>query len=99
MLRIVAYLCLWTSPIQVAFALWGAYIISATNYKLFSLSNLEFISNQLGSLLPVIDWMYTWMSKPLLDWVLSLPITLHQTVKAFVSTWLGIWLLRKANKK
>jgi len=98
MLRLIAYLCIWTTPIQVALAFWGIYIILVTDYSLFSLSNLEFITNQLGFLLPVIDWMYTWMSNPLLDWVLSIPIILHQTAKAFVSTLLGIWLLRKAGK-
>ena len=95
MLRLIAYLCIWTTPIQVALAIWGIYIILVTDYSLFSLSNLEFITNQLGFLLPVIDWMYTWMPKPLLDWVLSIPIIVHQTAKAILSTWFGIWLLRK----
>ena len=98
MLRLIAYLCIWTTPIQVALAFWGIYIILVSDYSLFSLSNLEFITNQLGFLLPVIDWMYTWMPKPMLDWVLAIPIILHQTTKAILSTWFGIWLLRKLNR-
>ena len=99
MLRIIAYLCIWTTPIQVALVLWGVYIVAVSDYSLYSLTNFEFITNQLSFLLPVIDWMYIWISKPLLDWVLSIPIVLHQSVKAVASTWFGIWLLRNLEKK
>ena len=99
MLRIIAYLCIWTTPIQVTLFLWGVYIVAVSDYSLYSLTNFEFITNQLSFLLPVIDWMYTWISKPLLDWVLSIPIVLHQSVKAVASTWFGIWLLRNLDKK
>jgi hypothetical protein len=99
MLKLIAYLCIWSSPIQISLVFWGIYIVSISDYSLLSLSNLEFITNQLGFLLPVIDWMYTWMSKPLLDWVLSIPIIIHQTVKAIVSTWFGIWILRKLDRR
>ena len=98
MLKLIAYLCIWSSPIQISLVFWGIYIVSISDYSLLSLSNLEFITNQLGFLLPVIDWMYTWMSKPLLDWVLSIPIILHQAVKAIVSTWFGLWILSKDRK-
>ena len=99
MLRLIAYLCIWSSPIQISLVFWGIYLVSISDYSLLSLSNLEFITNQLGFLLPVIDWMYTWMSKPLLDWVLSMPIILHQAVKAIVSTWFGLWILSKLKRK
>ena len=81
------------------FFLWGVYIVAVSDYSLYSLTNFEFITNQLSFLLPVIDWMSTWISKPLLDWVLSIPIVLHQSVKAVASTWFGIWLLRNLDKK
>ena len=99
MLRIIAYLCIGTTPIQVALVLWSIYIVAVSDYSLYSLTNLENTTTQLSFLLPVIDWMYTWISKPLLDWVLSIPIILHQTVKAVGSTWFGIWLLRNLDKK
>jgi hypothetical protein len=99
MLKLIAYLCIWSSPIQISLVFWGIYIVSISDYSLLSLSNLEFITNQLGFLLPVIDWMYTWMSKPLLDWVLSIPIILHQAVKAIVSTWFGLWILSKLKRE
>ena len=99
MLKLIAYLCIWSSPIQISLVFWGIYIVSISDYSLLSLSNLEFITNQIGFLLPVIDWMYTWMSKPLLDWVLSIPIILHQAVKAIVSTWFGLWILSKLKRK
>lgn len=99
MLKLIAYLCIWSSPIQISLVFWGIYIVSISDYSLLSLSNLEFITNQLGFLLPVIDWMYTWMSEPLLDWVLSIPIILHQAVKAIVSTWFGLWILSKLKRE
>ena len=99
MLRIIAYLCIWTTPIQVTLVLWGVYIVAVSDYSLYSLTNFEFITNQLSFLLPVIDWMYTWISKPLLDWVLSIPIVLHQSIKAVASTWFGILLLRNLDKR
>jgi hypothetical protein len=98
MIRAVAYLCIWSTPFQVLLILRGIYIVAISDYSLFALSNFEFITIQLTFLLTVIDWMYTWIPKNLLDSSLSLPIILHQTVKAFVSTLLGIWLLRKTGK-
>jgi len=75
--------------------LWGIGIVSVTNYSILSLSNIEFITNYLGFFLPVIDWAYTWIWNVLLDWVLSLPMVLHQALKAIITTWLGLWMLRK----
>jgi len=94
-LKVFAYICIWTTPFQVACVLWGIGIVSVTNYSIYSLSNIEFITNYLGFFLPVIDWAYTWIWNVLLDWVLSLPMVLHQALKAIITTWLGLWMLRK----
>jgi len=95
LLKVFAYICIWTTPFQVACVLWGIGIVSVTNYSILSLSNIEFITNYLGFFLPVIDWAYTWIWNVLLDWVLSLPMVLHQALKAIITTWLGLWMLRK----
>ena len=42
-LRIFAYVCIWTTPIQVAIALWGLGIVILTEYSILSLTNIEFI--------------------------------------------------------
>ena len=93
-LRVFAYICIWTTLFQVALILWGTGIVVVTDYSIFSLSNIEFIRNYLGFLLPIIEWAYTWVWIAFLDWVFSLPIILHQTLKALFSTWLGFWILK-----
>ena len=93
-LRVVAYICIWTTPFQVLFILWGIGIVTVTDYGILSLSNIEFLRNYLGFFLPIIDWLYTWFWNAFLDWLLSLPMILHGTLKAIVSTWLGFWILR-----
>ena len=93
-LRVFAYICIWTTPFQVALILWGIGIVVVTDYSIFSLSNIEFIRNYLGFLHPIIESAYTWVWIAFLDWVFSLPIILHQTLKALFSTWLGFWILK-----
>lgn len=93
-LRMFAYICIWTTPFQIALVVWGVGIVAVTDYSILSLSNIEFITNYLGFLLPIVEWAYAWFWIAFLDWVLSLPIILHQAVKAIVSTWLGLSILK-----
>jgi len=97
-LRVIAYICLWTTPFQVAFILWGIGIVIVTDYSILSLSNIEFFTNYLGFLLFIIEWAYTWFWNAFLDWVFSLPFIIHQAIKAIVSTWLGFWILKNVKK-
>ena len=50
-LRVFAYICIWTTPFQVAFVLWGIGIVAVTDYSILSLSNIKFFRNYLGFLL------------------------------------------------
>ena len=93
-LKVFAYICIWTTPFQLAFILWGIGIIAVTDYGILSLTNIEFLRNYLGFLLPLIDWLYTWYWNALIDWVLSLPMILSVTFRATISTWLGFWILK-----
>ena len=95
--RVLAYICLWTTPLQVACVLWGIGIVTVTDYSILSLSNIEFITNYLGFLLFIVEWLYTWFWNALLDWVFSLPAILHASLKAIVSIWLGLWILKNIN--
>ena len=96
-LKIIAYFCIATTPIQILVVIWGIQIVLSSDYGILSLSNIEFIKNFLALVLPVVEWFYSWFWNAWLDFVLSLPLILSQTFKAIVSTWLGFWILKKIN--
>ena len=97
LLKIIAYFCIATTPIQILVVIWGIQIVLSSDYGILSLSNIEFIKNFLALVLPVVEWFYSWFWNAWLDFVLSLPLILSQTFKAIVSTWLGFWILKKIN--
>ena len=94
-LRIFAYLCIWTTPIQVAVIVWGILIVATTDYGILSLTGIEFFPHYLRFFMEFIDWLYTWFWNPYLDFILALPIILSTGLKAVFSTWLGFWILKK----
>jgi hypothetical protein len=96
-LKIIAYFCIGTTPIQILIVLWGIQVVLSSDYGLLSLSNIEFIKNYFTSLIPIVDWFYSWFWNAWLDFVFSLPLIISQTFKAIVSTWLGFWILKKIN--
>ncbi|MDA7797099.1 hypothetical protein N9A24_04495 [Gammaproteobacteria bacterium] len=95
LLRIIAYICIGTTPIQVCLVFWGLWIVNTTDLDLLSLSHIEFFRNYLTIFLPIVDWLYAWLWNPYLDFIFSLPIVIAQTFKAIISTWLGFWILKK----
>tara|TARA_B110000444_G_scaffold260509_1_gene307772 strand:- start:1489 stop:1791 length:303 start_codon:yes stop_codon:yes gene_type:complete len=97
LLKGFAYLCIWSTPFQIAFIIWGLWIVSTSNYTVISLTNFEFFKNYLTFILAIFNWLYGWFWNPLLDFVLSLPMVIHQSIKAIFSTWLGLWILKKLN--
>ena len=97
LLKIIAYFCIGTTPFQILIVLWGVQIVLSSEYNLFSLSNIEFITNHFSLLIPVVDWFYSWFWNFWLDFIFSLSLILSQTFKAVVSTWLGLWILKKIN--
>tara|TARA_X000001036_G_scaffold93559_1_gene86212 strand:+ start:694 stop:996 length:303 start_codon:yes stop_codon:yes gene_type:complete len=92
-----AYLCIWSTPFQIAFIMWGLWIVSTSNYTVISLTNFEFFKNYLTFILAIFNWLYGWFWNLLIDFVLSLPMVIHQSIKAIFSTWLGLWILKKLN--
>ena len=96
-LKIIAYFCIATTPIQILVVIWGIQIVLSSDYEILSLSNIEFIKNYLALVLPLVEWFYSWFWNAWLDFVFSLPLILSQTFKAIVSTWLGFWILKKIN--
>jgi hypothetical protein len=95
LLKIIAYFCIGTTPIQIIVVLWGIQVVISSDYGIFSLSNIEFIKNYLTLVIPIVDWFYSWFWNAWLDFVFSLPLILSQTLKAIFSTWLGFWILKK----
>ena len=92
-LTIFAYFCIWTTPFQVAIVIWGILIVATTDYGILSLTGIEFFTHYLQFFMVIIDWLYTWLWNPCLDFVLAIPIIFGTTVKAVFSTWLGFWIL------
>jgi hypothetical protein len=97
LLKIIAYFCIGTTPIQIIVVLWGIQVVISSDYGIFSLSNIEFIKNYLTLVIPIVDWFYSWFWNAWLDFVFSLPLILSQSLKAIFSTWLGFWILKKIN--
>jgi hypothetical protein len=97
LLKIIAYFCIGTTPIQIIVVLWGIQVVISSDYGIFSLSNIEFIKNYLSLVIPIVDWFYSWFWNAWLDFVFSLPLILSQSLKAIFSTWLGFWILKKIN--
>ena len=94
-LKIIAYFCIATTPVQILIVLWGIQIVLTSDYGVMSLSQIEFIKNYLGFLLPLVEWFYSWFWNAWLDFIFSLPLIIAQTFKAIATTWLGFWILEK----
>ncbi len=97
-LRYFAYFCIASTPIQVVVVMWASWIVLTTDYGVFSLSHISFFENYLTIVLPIVDWLYSWLWNDFLGFIFSLPIVITQTFKAIFSTWLGFWILRYINK-
>ena len=93
--RSIALLCIWTTPFQVFFILWGIWIVIDTENTFYDLTVLEFISQKLEFLIIVIAWLYTWFWPSYLDFMLSLPLLLVGPLKALASIYIGFWILKK----
>jgi len=93
--KVIALICIWSTPIQIFVFLWGIWITIETEYTFYSLTNLKFIELKFHVLISFIHWLYTWFWEPYLDFVLSLPLLIHQPIKAIFSTLIGFWILKK----
>jgi hypothetical protein len=93
--KVIALICIWSTPIQIFVFLWGLWIIIETENTFYSLTNLKFIELKFYFLTGFINWLYTWFWVPYLDFILSLPLLIHQSIKAIISTFIGFWILKK----
>ena len=93
--KAIALICIWSTPIQIYIFLWGIWVIVETKDNFYSLTTLKFIELKLSFFIGFIYWLYTWFWTPYLDFILSLPLLLHQSIKTIISTFVGFWILKK----
>jgi hypothetical protein len=87
-----AYLCIYTTPIQVGFIIWQLFIIFTSDYTFLSMSTKEFLVDNLKFL---YDWVYSWFWNAFLDFFYQFPAVIMSTLKTVVNYYLGFWLLGK----
>ena len=87
-----AYLCIYTTPIQVGFIVWQLFIIFTTDYTFLSMSTKEFLVDNLKFL---HDWIYSWFWNDFLDFFYQFPAVVMSTLKTAINYYLGFWLLGK----
>jgi len=94
-----AYLCIWITPLQLLFIIWGLVIISNTEFTILSLTNEIFLREQLPLLYSLAKSIWYFIFPDVFaSWLFDLPFTIHQLLKAFISTLLGFWLLKRLNE-
>ena len=93
----IAYVFIWSTPVQVGFVLWAVGVVFTTDATLLSLTNDAFLREYVPFLHSVL-WPFTYavLPEPLADFIWSLPIVFHASLKAMASTLLGLWLLQLA---
>ena len=65
-----AYLCIYTTPIQLGFIAWQIFIITFSEYSILSMSTKDFLVDNIRLL---HDWIYSWFWNDLLDFVYQFP--------------------------
>ena len=93
-LTIFAYLCIWATPFQLIFIIWGLVIVFNTELTILSLSNEVFYSENLPRVYSLIKTIWYFVLPDVFaSWLLAFSFTIHMLVKGIFSTWLGWWLL------
>ena len=93
-----AYLCIYTTPIQVGFLFWIGWIIFSTDYTLLSLSTNEFLTDNL-LIVKELVFKYLFFLKPVYQFFWQFPAIIMSIIKTLLSTWLGFYLLRIVKKR
>ena len=93
-----AYLCIYTTPIQVGFLFWIGWIIFSTDYTLLSLSTNEFLTDNL-LIVKELVFKYLFFLKPVYQYFWQFPAIIMSIIKTLLSAWLGFYLLRIVKKR
>ncbi len=87
-----AYLCIYTTPIQLFILGWISLILFQTDNSILGYSTKAFLFENLKFF---HDWIYSWFWNAYLDFWYQFPALIMTTLKIVLSTWLGFWLLKK----
>ena len=93
-----AYLCIYTTPIQLGFLFWIAWIIFSTDYSILSLSTDKFLTENLFIIKELV-FKYLWPLKPIYQFIWQIPAIIWISIKIIISTWLGFYLLKIVKKR
>ena len=97
-LLVLAYFCIYTTPIQLGFLFWIAWIIFSTDYSILSLSTDDFLTDNLFIIKELV-FKYLWPLKPIYQFIWQIPAIIWIVIKLTISTWLGFYLLRVVKKR
>ena len=97
-LLVLAYFCIYTTPIQLGFLFWIAWIIFSTDYNILSLSTDEFLTE---NLFIIKELVFKFLSplKPIYQFIWQIPAIIWIVIKTTISTWLGFYLLKVVKKR
>ena len=93
-----AYFCIYTTPIQLGFLFWIAWIIFSTDYSILSLSTDDFLTDNLFIIKEFV-FRYLWPLKPIYQFIWQVPAIIWIVIKIIISTWLGFYILKIVKKK
>ena len=97
-LLVLAYFCIYTTPIQLGFLFWIAWIIFSTDYSILSLSTDDFLTDNLFIIKELV-FKYLWPLKPIYQFIWQIPAIIWIVIKLTISTWLGFYLLKILKKR
>ena len=97
-LLVLAYFCIYTTPIQLGFLFWIAWIIFLTDYSILSLSTDDFLTDNLFIIKELV-FKYLWPLKPIYQFIWQIPAIIWIVIKLTISTWLGFYLLKIVKKR
>ena len=89
----IAYFLIWSTPLQAGIVLWALAVVFTTDATVLSLTNHAFLSNHLPFLHALVKGLLSVFPDSFANFVWSLPIVFHASLKAIVNTALGLWLL------
>ena len=93
-----AYFCIYTTPIQLGFLFWIAWIIFSTDYIILSLSTDDFLTDNLFIIRELV-LKYLWPLKPIYQFIWQIPAIIWIAIKIIISTWLGFYILKIVKKR
>ena len=94
LLLAIAYISIWSTPIQVGFVLGAVGVVFTTDATLLSLSNDAFLGKYVPFLHALLKpFTYAVLPDPFATFIWSLPVVFHASLKAIVGTLFGLWLL------